>query len=496
MSGSGVRILSSLTGLHSPPVGAAFREARMAWHSTEEALAPFHDAAPYSFEEETKLLHEWQKELYKTLMNEIQLALVSLGCKIQNALLQIDKEKEPHVPQTHTSEANTYAADFTSTVQPAVSPVVLVRIKHEEDLYCDDQDTLDPLGPGISPSAGVSDVIYTIKGDEHQNLKGCTEMNSTSCTKPSSTGHPMVAYSVEHDTIAYQNSGRRDTISSHSYIPAPIPICSLSPELHTEPQSQERREERSTGSGITTRKQIDGNYVQCNNEVPFKSIAGKSEAKMLQYSKKAMHIESRVCPQSNQEMAGKNISQIEGGFSSSLQTHHRLATTSINLSDPVKGYGSTIKNANHPTYQTNTLKNSVPNTWTGSEKIIYQKHGVMRQQRFLPQKRPYSCLFCEKGFRTKSALVTHQRTHTGEKPFHCTECGKSFSQTGVLIRHKRTHTGERPFQCASCEKSFNRKEHLVIHQRTHKRERFGGVCGVRLLPSANKTNTLGSYHPP
>lgn len=467
----------------------------MAWHSTEKALAPFHDAAPYSFEEETKLLHEWQKELYKTVMNEIHLALISMGCKIHNALLQIDKEKEPHMPKSHTSEANNYEDDFTSTTQPAVSPVILVRIKHEEDLYCGDQNASDPVGPGNSPSRGVSDVLYTIKGDEHQNLQGSTEMNSTKCTKPSSTGQAVVAYSVENDTIAYQTSGRRNDVGSPTYAPAPIPISSLSPELHAEPQSQERREERSTGSETTTRKQIDGNYVRSNNEVPFKSIAGKSEVQMLQYSEKATHIQSQVWPQSNQQMARKKITQNEGGFSSSLQTHYRLTKTSINLSDPVKGCGSTIKNVNRPTYQTSTLQNTEPNTWTGGEKRFYQKHGVMRQQRSQPQKRPYSCLECEKGFRTKSALITHQRTHTGEKPFQCTECGKSFSQTGVLIRHKRTHTGERPFQCASCEKSFNRKEHLIIHQRTHKRERLGGLCGVRLLPSANKTKTLGPYHP-
>ncbi|KAJ1121953.1 hypothetical protein NDU88_000461 [Pleurodeles waltl] len=237
----------------------------MAWPSAEKALAPVHDAAPFSFEEETKLLHEWQKELYKTVMNEIHLALISLGCKIHDALLQIDKEKEQHIPKTYISETNTSIDDSTSAIQPAVSPVILVRIKQEEDLCCDDQNGLDHLAPHNSPSRGVLDVLYTVKGDENQPSKGFTEMHS-----------------------------RRSTASLSTAVPAPMPICSLSPKLHTETQSQERHEGRSTGSGTTTRKQVGGNYVQCNNGVPFKSVTGKSEAKMLHYSKKATHIQSQV----------------------------------------------------------------------------------------------------------------------------------------------------------------------------------------------------------
>ncbi|XP_073538475.1 uncharacterized protein [Phyllobates terribilis] len=87
------------------------------------------------------------------------------------------------------------------------------------------------------------------------------------------------------------------------------------------------------------------------------------------------------------------------------------------------------------------------------------------------QKKPFSCLECEKSYSFKSRLVAHQRSHTGEKPFSCSECGKCFNLKTNLITHQKSHTGEKPYSCSECGKCFVVRSHLITHQRSHTGEK-------------------------
>ena len=51
--------------------------------------------------------------------------------------------------------------------------------------------------------------------------------------------------------------------------------------------------------------------------------------------------------------------------------------------------------------------------------------------------KPFSCNYCFKKIRHKTALIEHERIHTGEKPFCCQLCTKTFRQKAVLIYHER-----------------------------------------------------------
>ncbi|XP_069090520.1 zinc finger protein 282-like isoform X6 [Pleurodeles waltl] len=67
----------------------------MSWQDSDKAPVTFRDVAAYFSQEEWKLLHEWQKELYKNIMNDIQQALISLGPLVAASVFSLrSKEKE------------------------------------------------------------------------------------------------------------------------------------------------------------------------------------------------------------------------------------------------------------------------------------------------------------------------------------------------------------------------------------------------------------------
>ncbi|GFY46819.1 zinc finger protein 236 [Trichonephila inaurata madagascariensis] len=98
-------------------------------------------------------------------------------------------------------------------------------------------------------------------------------------------------------------------------------------------------------------------------------------------------------------------------------------------------------------------KNSVMYT-----QLIQSKHA---------SERPYSCDFCQKGFKKSSHLKQHIRSHTGEKPYKCFQCERAFVSNGVLKAHMRTHSGMKAFICSICQASFTTngslKRHMCIH---------------------------------
>ncbi|XP_078504908.1 uncharacterized protein LOC144763308 isoform X6 [Lissotriton helveticus] len=106
----------------------------MSWQDSDKAPVTFRDVAAYFSQEEWKLLHEWQKELYKNVMNDIQQALISLGPLVAASVFSLrSKEKEDVYPVDHQESERIHSGNpFPGDV--ADSADLICRIHAEENI--------------------------------------------------------------------------------------------------------------------------------------------------------------------------------------------------------------------------------------------------------------------------------------------------------------------------------------------------------------------------
>ncbi|XP_069463746.1 zinc finger protein 583-like isoform X2 [Ambystoma mexicanum] len=454
----------------------------MPQQSSEKMLVTFHDVAAGFSEEEWKLLHEWQKELYKTVMKEIHQAMISLGPVIATSVFSLGaQEKDGACPMAHEDAGNRLLTDqHARDTIPEYE--IAFGINVEEHLYrnnpMDGAKPHEPLNTGY-PVMNVDNVLRPAKGCEpiltghHSEEESCPGINLGLMDTT-----PVVSFSIKEESSTYskdqQHSAGRGTLDEARGEPFSIKEDTLTYVIDC--LNSDRREipTSPTGGGQKnrTKKDIDSEF---NETIPPGTASHvNSNSNVLQSSNKITNCQWQWWSQQHEEVQEEKTVPCERQFGDSHD---------VNLQDPISDESdqyneneSNLSNTVLLACQTNTKHKWRSSTSTEYERRLRQTKDLYKHRRTYHSKftgtipkcdaSMYQCTYCAKIFNHKGHFTTHIRTHTKERPFPCNECEKSFSTKGNLIIHRRLHTGERPYHCTGCKKSFSQQGHLTKHYKT------------------------------
>ncbi|XP_069086016.1 zinc finger protein 419-like [Pleurodeles waltl] len=404
------------------------------------AEVAFQDASAYFSQEEWKLLHEWQKVLYRNVMKEIHQALLSLG---------------PLIATT----------------------VCSLREKEKEDLWAMDEQRPTKRHRIPSDEAEDHDVLYRTNREE------LPQLDSNKGSQRRQRPRPRAGFPNENNI----RLKKEETVPIFiDHLGAEIEESSIQPNsgyelvsLHIkkedgtyclEPQDCEQAEStaHSKGDKAQKTKHNEADIVRTTKKaIPRKASPASAKVKIVDSYEKEMQPGGSLWSEANQELEMEESPECERDFSDPTDLAFHPGIPEVQRSETYND-GSSMCHANLFACLSSIQTNVNLFSCTECEKIFSKEEDLIGHKRIHMGMRPYQCTECNKSFRRKDTLFVHKRTHTGERPYHCAVCEKSFNQVGALNRHQRTHLGYRPYQCHQCEKSFSQNGTLIAHQKTHK----------------------------
>ncbi|XP_069489847.1 zinc finger protein 586-like isoform X2 [Ambystoma mexicanum] len=379
----------------------------MARQDSHKLPVSFCDVVASFSEEEWKLLHTWQEELYKNVMKEIHQALFSLGCQSNNKknCLRMEEESAAVLMDCRGAEVdgrNTRSSSVISFTIKEEDSACAMDDHHSEQInkICRHED--DPIvKPAISISMPPKEEIQSQVEPVHQEIA-------------SGDGSSNKEREMRYRTA------RPDKTPKYKGFPVKV-----------------------KGKGTHSRRPLWlGNNPDLEGNKTAQCESGFSNP-----------VYSNVQHDISQNEPHGNYNTFEGIVQERCQPHVYYEGEKTFAVTQLQRQEST-----HPierVYNSNEGERSFG--WAGS--AIEQKTAHVGDKQ-------YQCTECEKSFKHKESLIEHLRTHTGQRPYQCTDCGKSFIRKRTLIAHRRIHTGERPYQCTGCGKSFSLKHNLNTHQKT------------------------------
>ncbi|XP_069482343.1 zinc finger protein 813-like isoform X2 [Ambystoma mexicanum] len=432
---------------------------RSSGHDSHKELATpvtFQDVAACFSEEEWKLLHEWQKELYRNVMKEIHQALISLGPLIASSVFSIKpNEKEDLDPVDHHNAQKRHSVDHSPGHVIATS-VFSIRPNEKEDINLYDHTTSE-RGHAINHSPGFQflDTQFCLKDEDASSVDltdGHHGEEDDDVAYPSS-GHVVIpsvvsfgikqeedVYSVDHQ-ICERIQSTGSAAMPTGPVPTPVFPFGNNKEDDARFMHDVDPEKRSLRIGGMNRPRIEEDSIKYAEErTPYKASSEKAKINVHQSSHRGMNSIVQPWAENNQEFQRDNTAHFQMGFTNQARFVLHQGTPSIEIPNTYNECRSNLRNAKYLP--------CIPN--------------MQRNQR------PYTCTECNKSFSQKGNLSAHRRIHTGEKPYTCTDCHKSFSRRSNLNEHRLLiHTRVRPFKCTECERSFTRKSRLDKHRRLH-----------------------------
>ncbi|XP_078518304.1 uncharacterized protein LOC144782951 isoform X2 [Lissotriton helveticus] len=431
----------------------------MSLKDLNEVKVAFHDTSTCFSEDEWKLLQEWQKELYRNVMNEIHYALISLGPRGLSrnraavkwgpliattvSSLKAKEKEEVHSMKTRSSEINNpiHQSPYDTMAELDVRFIT----KNEEPLYQNNPQDSEGRerknyprteSPFFNSETHLrTEERNTLHFNEH--LKGGMEEGSTD---PSSE-HEVVSFRIKEEeetySVNHQNNNRIESFT-----------CSIDDET-------------------MRRYHTIGHSARRSGKATSENISGLTNLKMGQKQENGLQSGNQLWAEIVDARGREESTKCATGFSNKVHLSFHQEISDSQRSESSNELGGNSYQEKPFTCQRNIQKFKSLNSCNECKKTFSKKKYLTEHKRTHMAVRPYQCNECIKSFRRKYSLHVHKRTHTGERPYHCTICDKRFTQKGALNRHKRAHVGARPYNCNQCKKSFSQNGNLIAHQKTH-----------------------------
>ncbi|XP_078511834.1 uncharacterized protein LOC144770909 isoform X2 [Lissotriton helveticus] len=475
----------------------------------EPGPVTFIDVVSCFSEEEWKLLHHWQKELYRNVMKDIHQALLSLGPMIANSVfslkhkeyeelgdMDIEDLKLNHDLNTFqgysTSESNTVFRKTRSAKQ---------HLKNSPDSNergsCDKPNT----GPPIASS------VYSMKPKGHEELCDMdiedTNANCDSNTsRGDSPGDSNAAFrktriANEHlkDNPVTNEKGSCDMPSTDTM---PIDSVSLKEECdvetldYSQPQGTKRPTEttrlevtRSAASGSVADNE-ESYAIETQDYGGGEGVSSSVEPGMpMPYVPMGINEDGETYPIDIQDYGkSEGNSSYLGEEARTLANEESVAYDETSLpckdSPEIKKVivisktapGSRSGKCSASSWSLRGLKVSKFESDFGNNTHSSSYQGVCKEMKYVGDNKPRVDLLNTHGLTGEpNAEKTFGHNVSPKCNYQCKECKKCFRSKGHLIYHERTHSGEKPYHCSVCDKSFSQRHRLMGHERTHSGEK-------------------------
>ncbi|XP_078538518.1 uncharacterized protein LOC144823664 isoform X2 [Lissotriton helveticus] len=492
----------------------------MPGRSSDQAPLTFCDIVSCFSEEEWRLLHHWQQDLYKNVMKEIQQAFNSLGPLIANSVFSLRaNEKEglcsvDHEDSKKKGRTNPSIGDVNED-----SDVLLKKTRIDMEYLKNSQDT-HHKGRRDGPCTGDvnedSDVLLKktridmeyLKNSQDTHHKGrrdgpCTGYQFANTDRTVRMEEELGSSMADHYRAVKQESNSRPNLVS---VAADQAVASFSikseRETFTTEQLYSDREESIVGfpflttevhaslSNIQDTEREESSFcISSGHEGATVGInevgelyplnvedCGKRESIHSTLGDGSLGIQKEVADplQSNKttspylpSLGEKHAEVINVSYKGRQPTRQpRLQNFHRRRGGKMPQFESSLSKTDLCIDPRRAKVRMLP-TYSESENSLISLQFPNDLQNTPPTQTPYSCTQCDKSYCLKTQLIRHMRIHSGVTGYACTACEKSFFTNTLLLKHYRTHTGERPHICTLCNKSFSRKDILDGHLRIH-----------------------------